>query len=127
MSVTATVQQTVQSVLDRAKVGEVESALQLIGLGSMLAGKKSSISQAAAVSVALDPPALAISTIRVVAGAAAAGGRKIVDAAGTLDANTCSLSDDGATLTFEANVTDIVVSYIPRPAVPVASTAFPAI
>lgn len=127
MSVTATSQQTVLDVLNRSKVGELESGLQLVNLGTMLAGQKSSLTQAAAATVTLDPPALAISTLRVVAGAAAAGGRKIVDAGGTADANTCLLSDDGATLTFEANVTQLVVAYIPRSAVDLASTAFPAV
>ena len=49
--------------------------------------------------------------------AAAAGPRIVTDAGGSASATVCTLSADGTTLTFEANVTGAVVSYMPRPAV----------
>lgn len=50
-------------------------------------------------------------TLRVTAGAAAAGVRALADAAGTPSATLATLSLDGATLTFEANVTTFIITY----------------
>ena len=80
---------------------------------------KLSVSQAAAATIELDPPALDPSQVscRVTGGAAAAGPRVITDEGGTPDATAgqlavATLSADGKTLTFEANVTDAELSYL---------------
>jgi hypothetical protein len=54
--------------------------------------------------------------VRVTGGAAAAGPRTVTDSGGTPSATVCTLSEDGKTLTFEANVTDFVVEYSARAA-----------
>lgn len=61
--------------------------------------------------------AQAIATLRVTAGAAAAGARAVTDAGGTPSAALATISDDGKTVTFEAGVTAFVVTYSPRAAV----------
>ena len=45
----------------------------------------------------------------------------ISDAGGTASATVATLSDDGTTLVFEANVTGFVLVYSARPAVAVTS------
>ncbi len=71
------------------------------------------VAQAAASSIPLDPAALSPAhiSVRVTAGAAAAGPRLVTDAGGTPDANTATLSADGATLSFEADVTEAELLY----------------
>lgn len=61
--------------------------------------------------------AQAIDTLRVTAGAAAAGARQVTDAGGTPSATLATISADGATITFEAGVTGFVVTYCPRSAI----------
>jgi len=75
---------------------------------------KRTVSQVAAATIDLDPPALDPSqvSVRVTAGAAAAGPRQVTDAGGTPAAALATLSADGKVLTFEANVTDAELSYI---------------
>lgn len=59
-------------------------------------------------------------TLRVTAGAAAAGARVVTDAGGAASAGAAGspgvalISDDGTTLTFEAGVTGFVLEYLPR-------------
>jgi hypothetical protein len=66
------------------------------------------------------PPILSVTYLRVTAGAALAGTRIVGDAGATALAGDAAgpgvalLSDDGATLTFEAAVTGFVLGYIPR-------------
>lgn len=61
------------------------------------------------------PPIGQIVTCRVTAGTAAAGARFVSDAGATPSTTVATLSDDGKTLTFEAAVTGIVVTYFPAP------------
>lgn len=113
---------TLKSALDTANPTNLPDALKKVLLGTLLAGKKVTVSQAAAATITLSPPALAGTvSVRVTAGSAAAGGRIIVDAAGTpaqigtSGVYLATLSDDGATLTFETTLTGAIVSYVPRP------------
>lgn len=62
------------------------------------------------------PPIGNVATLRVTAGAAAAGHRDVTDVGGTPAATIATISDDGKTLTFEANVTAFVLTYEPREA-----------
>lgn len=112
----ATAELSVKNALDTANPNNLPDALRKVLLGTLLAGKKVTVSQAAATTVALSPPALTGTiSVRVTGGAAAAGPRHIVDAAGTPAATIATISDDGATLTFEGTVTDAILSYVPRP------------
>ena len=115
---TTTSNQTLAGALDEANPNKVADALQKVKLGTMLTPNKQTISQASAVTVPLDPPALSIHTLRVTGGTAIAGIYQVADTDATeVDSATlgvATLSDDGATLTFAAAVTDLVVIYIPR-------------
>jgi hypothetical protein len=55
-------------------------------------------------------------TLRVTAGAAAAGARILTDVGGTPSATVATISDDGKTVTFEAAVTAFIIEYMPRAA-----------
>lgn len=112
---TITVDKTLGGMLDDADPNTLPDALRQVKLGTLLSKQKQAISQPAANTVTLDPPAQGPATVaaRVTAGAAAAGPRLITDSGGTPDATTATLSDDGTTLTFEADVTDVVVDYQP--------------
>lgn len=114
MSVTATATPTLGLALEQANPNNIADALRLVNLSKMLEPQKLTVSQTAALTVPLDPPALLVQSVRVTAGAAAAGLRQIGDAAASASATVCKLSDDGATLTFEANVTDAIVVYMAR-------------
>lgn len=118
--------ETLKSALNRANPNTLADVLAKIDLGTMLQPKTETVSQSAATTISLNPPALAVFGVRVTGGAAAAGVRTVTDAGGSASATVCKLSADGATLTFEANVTGAVVSYMPRPAVDLA-TAWPSI
>lgn len=122
---TTTFKDTLKSALDRGNLNQIADVLAQMDLGTMLTPLKLTKTGLTAAdhfdltSAALgsNPAILAIVALRVTGGAAAAGVRKIGDAGATPDANTIALSDDGKTITFEANVTDFVIEYIPRPAV----------
>ncbi len=118
--------ETLKSALNRANPNTLADVLAKIDLGTMLDPKTVTVAQTAATTIVLDPPALAVFGARVTAGAAASGPRMITDAGGSASATVATLSADGATLTFEGNVTGAVVSYMPRPAVDMA-TAWPSI
>lgn len=68
--------------------------------------------------------ALSVLNLRVVAGAALAGPRLVGDSGATVTApaganalpGVAKISDDGKTITFDANVTGFVIEYIPRSA-----------
>jgi hypothetical protein len=108
---------SVKTALDTANPTNLPDALKKVLLGTLVAGRNSVVvAQASAATVPLSPPALTGTVMaRVTAGAAAAGPRTITDAAGTPAATVATISDDGATLTFEAGVTGAVISYVPRP------------
>jgi len=118
--------ETLKSALNRANPNTLADVLAKIDLGTMLEPKTATVAQSSASTITLDPPALAVFGVRVTGGAAAAGPRIVTDAGGTASATVCTVSADGATLTFEAGVTGAVVSYMPRPAVDLA-TAWPSI
>lgn len=118
--------ETLKSALNRANPNTLADALAKVDLGTMIEPKTVTVSQAAAATIVLDPPALAVFSARVTAGAAAAGPRMVTDAGGSVTTTVCKLSADGVTLTFEDNVTGAVVSYMPRSATPL-DTAWPSI
>jgi len=118
--------ETLKSALNRANPNTLADVLAKIDLGTMLAPNTVTVAQSAATTITLDPPALFVAGVRVTGGAAAAGVRTVTDAGGSASATVCTLSADGATLTFEANVTGAVVTYMARPAVDL-DTAWPSI
>lgn len=135
---TATQTNTVQSTLsqanpnllaDAARIGKLGRALSpvkvtLTGLTSATSFDITTAAVRAAATIVGISPALAtlerlpaigsIETLRVTAGAAAAGVRAVTDAGGTPAAGVATISDDGKTLTFEAGVTAFVFTYFPR-------------
>lgn len=125
MSVTATVKETLKSALDEASLNKIADVFAQMDLGTMLTPlKKTFTGLTSATGHDLTdaahgsgPAALVIGTLRVTAGAAAAGVRIVGDVGATPSATVATLSDDGKTLTFEAGVTAFVVEYVPRPAV----------
>lgn len=71
------------------------------------------------------PPILDVKTVRVTAGAAAAGARFMTDAGGAASATVALISDDGKTLTFEGTVTALVLEYVPRSSTPLTDALTP--
>jgi len=122
MTATATSLETLKSALDEANPNKVASALQQAKLGTMLTPLKKTYSALAAtaahnltdVAHGSGLAALLVGTLRVTAGAAAAGARLVTDAGGTPSATVATLSDDGKTVTFEGTVTAFVIEYVPR-------------
>lgn len=141
---TTTVNQTVQQQGDLANPNTLADFLRLVALGHFFANLKvtfAALTSAAAQDVttaaakaaatisglSLDTgenlPAIGVvKTLRVTAGAAAAGARFVTDAGGTPSTTVATLSDDGKTLTFEAAVTGFVVEYQPRSGVDMTAT-----
>lgn len=117
---TTTVNKTLAGILDEADPNKIADALRKVKLGILLTPQNRTITQSTSVDVVLDPPALgpASITARVTTGTALAGVYRVTDSGGTeVDSATlgvATLSDDGATLTFAAAVTGVVVDYIPR-------------
>lgn len=100
-------------VAQKAKLGDMLQPVKLVKTGLTAA---SSI-DITSVALGSNPACGCVGTLRVTAGAAAAGDRAITDAGGTASATVAKISDDGKTLTFEANVTGFVMTYMPRSAV----------
>lgn len=136
---TATVKETLKSALNESNLNKLADVLAAIDLGTILTPLKRTFTgltaapsfdltlidgtgETAGLGNANRVPALAISTLRVTAGAAAAGPRQVTDVGGTAAATLATISDDGKTVTFEANVTAFVIEYIPRPAVDMAGS-----
>jgi len=138
MSVTTTRNFTVREAINGNNVGQIADAMAQIKAGNSLSKIKvtfAALTSAAAqdittaaaktaggtplgISLATGenfPPIGAIETLRVTAGAAAAGSRAVTDAGGTASATLALLSDDGKTITFEAAVTAFVLTYYPAP------------
>jgi hypothetical protein len=146
---TTTKIETLQRALNDANPNEVADCLKRMKLGNMLAPVKATfvgltssatqdITTAAAKAAAtitgmsLDsgenlPAANDIRTLRVTAGAAAAGPRQMTDAGGTASATVAKISDDGKTLTFEAAVTAFVLTYEPRSSTDLGSNFAPSV
>lgn len=110
---------TIAELLDRANPNDLADALRKIKLGTMLTPKKAALTQAAGTAVTLDPPALIVQHARVTTGVST-GNYIPTDSGGTAAApsgaapGVVKVSDDGATLTFNANVEALTVTYIPR-------------
>lgn len=123
---TKTVQATLQSMLDQANPETLADLLALIKLGTILTPKKVDTGTISASStVTLSPPALVVSTVRVVTsgtggavgayGVTDAGGTPIVPPGGASAAlGVCTISDDGTTLTFPNTITRAIIEYVPR-------------
>lgn len=136
---TVTIPQTIKSTIDQANPNQLPSALQKVKLGTVLTPLKrtfTGLTAAAAFDLtAIDGtgetagagnpnrlPALSVTTLRVTAGTAVVGDRIVSDVGGTPTANVpatnpigvATLSDDGKTITFEANATAFVITYVPR-------------
>lgn len=131
--------QNLQAALSVANPNNLADALRLVNLGYMLTKVKavfvgltsdddqvitSAAAKAAATITGITlavgqnlPPIGKVVSLRVTAGAAAAGGRGILDVAGTPTTGYATLSDDGSALKFEAAVTAYVIEYYPAAAV----------
>jgi hypothetical protein len=116
--------ESVSDVLDKGDLNRIADCARVAKLGTMLSKQGSTVVQTAAVTITLDPPAKGPHSVavRVTGGAAAAGPRQVTDHGGTPSATVATLSADGATLTFEGNVTDAVISYDAAPDVDLATT-----
>lgn len=129
---------TVSSVLETANPNNMIDALKRLHLGLREVGVKVTVASSvqtvptpgtggitsplvtvAAAVATFDPPIAAIKSLRVTTGAAA-GGRIMLDAAGsaaqigTSGVYTAVISDDGSTITFETTITGFVIAYLPR-------------
>jgi hypothetical protein len=124
---TTTQKLSIQGALNEANPSRAWAAVQLAKLGDAMRGfQKTLTGLTAAASFDLTtiddpddtsiklPAALVIGSVRVTAGAAAAGVRQISDAGDTPSATLATLSDDGKTITFEGNVTAFIINYIPK-------------
>jgi hypothetical protein len=120
--------QSIKTVANSGNLNELGEVVQKVQLGTMLQLQQKTytgLTGAAAHNITDAAhgslPAIGvILSCRVTAGAAAAGVRKVGDALATPDANVVAISDDGSTLTFEANVTGFVLQYMPRAAADMA-------
>jgi hypothetical protein len=104
---------TLGDVARKVQLGALLQPVQLVKTG-LTSASSFDITSAA---LGSNPPIGCISTLRVTAGAAAAGDRAVTDAGGTASATVAKLSDDGKTVTFEAGVTAFVMQYMARSAV----------
>jgi hypothetical protein len=150
---TATATQTLGAALDQANANQFPEALSLVKLGTLLGGYDvtfSGLTSAAAQDITSAasfshatinsgtapppggtlPPILIEQSVRVIAGAAAAGVRVLADPGATATAGAAGspgialLSVDGKTITFEAAVTGFRIQYVPRPFIPLSSAFF---
>lgn len=117
--------QSIKTVANSGNLNELGEVVQKVQLGTMLQLQQLTLTGLAASATlnlsALGYPAIgAILSLRVTAGAAAAGVRMVADAAGTASATVALVSADGKTLTFEDTVTAVVIQYMPRSAVDMA-------
>lgn len=146
---TTTKIETLQRALNDANPNEVADCLKRVKLGNMLNTVKvtaTALTSASAfdittaavkaasviVGLSLDsgenlPASNVIQSVRVTAGAAAAGLRQIGDSAATASATVAKVSDDGKTITFEAGVTAFVLTYMPRSAEALSNSFAPSV
>lgn len=125
MASTATKVNTLKEVASSGNLNQLAEVAKKAQLGQMLQPMKitkTGLTAAASfdiTSLALgsNPAAGQIQALRVTAGAAAAGLRQMGDSGATPSATVATISDDGKTITFEANVTAFVMLYTPRSAV----------
>ena len=145
---TTTVDDTVQKALDQGSLTDLGNGVHKVKLGTMAALVQATftslVSLAAQVVTNADhkakgvvvgigplgsgvnlPPIGTPVSVRVTAGAAAAGIRAIADAGATPSTTLATLSQDGTTLTFEDAVTGYVLLYRPGVAVPLTTKFAP--
>jgi predicted naringenin-chalcone synthase len=121
---TATLKETLKSALDEANLNKLADALGQIDLGSILTPVEHDTGViTGATSITLPGlGALLVQSVRVVSGTETAGEKVVSDSGSTPgDINTsgvfsCKLNAAGTAITFSANVTRVVVRYIPNPA-----------
>jgi hypothetical protein len=128
---TATATATLKSALDKANPNQLGDIFSKMKMGTMMTPLKrtftgltsaalfdlTTIDAAGETTGVANPNRVAaqsIDTLRVTAGAAAAGHRDVTDVGGTPSATLATISDDGKTVTFEAGVTAFVITYSPR-------------
>jgi len=126
---TTTATPTLQGELDKADPNTLPDAIRQIALGTMVTPLKAvftGLASGAAHDITDDahgnlPKILSVTTLRVTAGLATNGPRLITDVSGTASPpnatnghGVATLSDDGATITFDQSVTAFVIEYIPR-------------
>lgn len=135
MAVTATSVDTLKKALNDAEPGDLPDAMRKVEFGTMITPTKIAFTNMASgmahditdASHGSRRAILSVTTLRVTAGAAGANARIVTDASGSASAGSASspgialLSDDGKTLTFEANVTGFVLTYIPQSATDVTA------
>lgn len=116
--------QSIKTVANSGNLNELGEVAQKVQLGTMLQLQQLTLSLAATAVFDLSrvglPAIGSVLSLRVVAGAAAAGARTISDSGDTASATVALVSDDGLVLTFEDTVTDLVLQYMPRAAVDMA-------
>jgi len=124
MAVTATEQLTLKKALNQANPNIIADALAKTDLGSILESIEydtGTVTAATAITLP-DPGALVVQSVRVVAGTLT-GARIVCDSGitpaqfGSTGIATCAVSANGKTITFEANVTQVLVRYVKNPAV----------
>lgn len=126
---TDTEQQTVAGALNQANPNELADLLRAIQLGTVLTVTEYDTGTVtAASSITLPSAAMLVQSCRVVTASAGTtvGSYGMTDASGTASVppggasagmGVAKLSADGLTITFPANVTRVIVRYIPLPAV----------
>lgn len=128
---TATANTTLKSALDKGNPNQIGDIFAKMKMGTMMTPLKRTftglVSAASFDLTAIDATgettgvanpnrvaAQQVATLRVTAGAAAAGARAVSDSGATPSASLATISDDGKTVTFEAGVTAFVITYSPR-------------
>jgi hypothetical protein len=124
MSVTATAIDSIRNALNSGEPGHQATAQRKILMGDMVEPYKETITLAVpATTINLltqttaKKAALSVQSVRVTAGAAAAGLRQIGDAAAAPSATVVALADAGDVLTFEAAVTTAIIVWAARAAI----------
>lgn len=116
-----------EDALKNMNENHIGPALRALGLDKMVVPTKKTITQTAGTTVTLNPPALVVQSVRVTGGVIASGDYIPSDSGATARAHNSGtpglvkVSDDGTTLTFSGNVTDLVVVYMARTATPLAT------
>src|SRR3990172_11832968 len=135
---TVTANTTLKSALDKANPNQLGDIFAKMKLGTMMLPLKRTFTgltsaaffdlttidatgETVGASNANRVAAQQVATLRVTAGAAAAGARFTTDDGGTPSVTVATISDDGKTVTFGAGVTDFVITYSPRSNVDMAS------
>jgi hypothetical protein len=120
MAATVTTAETIRKVLNSGNLNELADALKKMKFGDMMEQVDETITIAAGTTInlltqsAFKRRALVVQSVRVVTGTAT-GVRTVTDAGGTASTSVVTLSADGKTLTFEANITVARIVWVPAP------------